>query len=257
MRADALMQLQAAVHPVQTVGAEALVAPLRQVKTAGEIEALARAAAQADRAMQAAVNACRVGATEAQVAWAAEAAFRQDGAEMVDFTIVGSGPGGAFPHHHSTERQLQKDDAIVIDIGATLDGYKSDITRMVYLGTPPAEFTRAYAAVLAANQHGTAAVRPGATAEQVDRAARAALESAGYGENFTHRTGHGIGLEGHEPPWIMAGNSIQLEPGMTFSVEPGAYFVGRYGIRIEDIVAVTESGVRVLTGFDHALVVKA
>ncbi len=257
MRADFLMPLQAAVQPERTVGVESLVAPLRQIKTAEEIDALARAAAQADRAMQAAVDACRVGATEAQVAWAAEAAFRQDGAEMVDFTIVGSGPGGAFPHHHSTNRQLQKDEAIVIDIGATLDDYKSDITRMVYLGTPPPEFTRAYAAVLDANQHGIAAVRPGVTAEQVDQATRAALESAGYGEYFTHRTGHGIGLEGHEPPWIMAGNAVKLETGMTFSIEPGAYFVGRYGIRIEDIVAVTPSGARVLTGFDHALVVKA
>jgi Xaa-Pro aminopeptidase len=256
MRADFLLRLQDALTVDKTVPADTLVAPLRQIKTADEVEALARAAAQADRAMQAAVKACRVGATEAQIAWAAEAAFRQDGAEMVDFTIVASGPNGAFPHHHSTERKLQDGDAIVIDIGATLEGHKSDITRMVFLGTPPAEFTRAYAAVLDANQRGTAAVRPGIAAQDIDRAARAAIESAGFGKYFSHRTGHGIGLEGHEPPWIMEGNSQILREGMAFSVEPGVYFVGQFGIRIEDIVVVTPSGVRTLTGFDHALVVK-
>ncbi len=256
MRADFLMRLQSAVTAERTIPVDTLIAPLRARKSSDEIEALARAAAQADRAMQAAVTACRVGATEMQVAWAAEAAFRQDGAEMVDFTIVASGPNGAFPHHHAGDRQLQEGDAIVIDIGATLNGYKSDITRMVYLGTPPGEFTRAYAAVLEANQHGTAAVRPGVTAQAVDQATRAVLQFAGYGEYFTHRTGHGIGLEGHEPPWIMQGNDAVLEEGMAFSIEPGVYLVGRYGIRIEDIVVVADSGVRTLTGFDHALVIR-
>jgi Xaa-Pro aminopeptidase len=127
---------------------------------------------------------------------------------------------------------------------------------MVHLGAPTEEFLRRYAAVREANQRARATVRPGITAEQVDQAARHVLETAGYGENFTHRTGHGIGLEGHEPPWIKRGNHTVLEQGMTFSIEPGAYFAGQYGIRIEDIVAVTQDGVRNLTGFDHALVVK-
>jgi Xaa-Pro aminopeptidase len=256
MRADFLLYLQAVVMPDNAMPADSMLAPLRQHKSLEEIEALARAAAQADRAMQAAVNACRPGVTEAQVAWAVEAAFRQDGAEAVNFTLIASGPNGAYPHHHSNERRLEKGDAIIIDIGATLDGYKSDITRMVHLGQPSAEFLKAYSAVLEANQRARAAVRPGVTAGEIDRIARSALETAGYGPYFTHRTGHGIGLEGHEPPWITAGDTAVLEEGMAFSIEPGVYLAGKFGVRIEDIVVVTQSGVRTLTGLDHALVVK-
>lgn len=256
MRADFLLHLQSVVTPSQTIPADSLIAPLRQRKSAEEVEALARAAAQADRAMQAAVNACQPGGTEASVAWATETAFRQDGAEAVDFTLIAAGPNSAYPHHHSGERRLQQGDAIIIDIGATLNSFKSDITRMVYLGEPPAEFRQAYAAVLDANQRARAAVRPGVAASEIDRAARSTLESGGYGPYFTHRTGHGIGLEVHEPPWIMAGNATVLEDGMAFSVEPGVYFVDKFGVRIEDIVVVTQSGVRTLTGFDHSLVVK-
>jgi Xaa-Pro aminopeptidase len=256
MRADFLLHLQALVTPNKTMPVDPLIAPLRQRKSAEEVEALARAAAQADRAMQAAVNACRPGVTEAQVAWAVEAAFRQDGAEAVDFTLIASGPNGAYPHHHSGERRLQEGDAIIIDIGATLNGYKSDITRMVYLGKPSAEFLKVHAAVLEANQHARAAIRPGVTSGELDRIARSTLETAGYGPYFTHRTGHGIGLEGHEPPWIMAGDTAVLKEGMAFSIEPGVYLVGKLGVRIEDIVVVTQSGVRTLTGFDHVLVAK-
>lgn len=256
IRADSLLNLQASVTCEKTITADALVAPLRQRKSADEIEMLARAAKQADLAMQAAVDACRVGATEAQVAWAAETAFRKDGAEMVDFTIIGAGPNGAFPHHHSGNTVLRDGDAIVIDIGASLNGYKSDITRMVYLDKPTAQFTKAYAAVLDANQRAMAAVRSGVAAEEIDHIARSTLDAAGYGKYFTHRTGHGIGLEGHEPPWIMHGNKTALQEGMVFSIEPGVYFVGEFGVRIEDIVVVTNAGVRNLTGFDHALVVK-
>jgi Xaa-Pro aminopeptidase len=255
-RADFLIHLQANVTSQKTISADSLVAPLRQCKSADEIELLAQAAAQADKAMQAAVDACHVGATESEIAWAAEAAFRKHGADVVDFTIVAAGANGAFPHHHAGSTQLKNGDAIVIDIGATYRGYKSDITRMVHLGKPTQEFTRAYAAVLEANQRAMSAVRPGIVAEEIDRAARDTLDAAKLGQYFTHRTGHGIGLDGHEPPWMMHGNKIVLEEGMTFSIEPGIYFVGQYGIRIEDIVAVTTTGVRNLTGFDHALVVK-
>lgn len=256
LRADHLLVLQAAVRAGRTVPADSLLAPLRMIKSAEEIEALARAAAQADRAMQAAIDACRPGASEAEVGWAAEATFRQDGAEQVTFTLIASGPNSAYPHHHSGPRRLQKGDSVILDIGASLDGYKSDITRMVFLGEPPAKFLEAHAAVYAANRRAIAAVRPGVAAGEIDRAARAALEEAGYGPYFIHRTGHGLGLEGHEPPWIMAGEPMILQEGMVFSVEPGIYLVGQYGIRIEDIVAVTQTGARTLTGFDHALVIK-
>jgi len=256
MRADHLLQLQAAVTPDRTLTVDAVLAPLRMCKSGEEIEALARAAAQADRAMQAAVNVCRPGITEAEVAWAAEAAFREDGAEQVCFTLIASGPNGAYPHHHSSERMLQKGDAIIIDIGASLNGYKSDITRMVYLGEPLLEFLSAHAAVYEANQRAMAAVRPDLTAGEIDHIARNTLEEAGYGPFFIHRTGHGIGLEGHEPPWIMAGDTTILQEGMVFSIEPGVYLIGQFGVRIEDIVAVTPSGVRSLTGFDHSLIIK-
>jgi Xaa-Pro aminopeptidase len=256
MRADFLLPLLTASAPKDTLTVEALLAPLRARKSVEEIEALALAAAQADRAMQAAVDACRPGVTEAEVAWVAEEAFRKDGAETVMFTLIASGPHGAFPHHHSGPRRLQQDDAIIIDIGATLNGYQSDITRMVFLGEPPAEILKAYQAVLEANERGRAAVKPGITAQAVDQAARNTLEAAGYGDYFIHRTGHGLGLEIHESPWIMAGNEQVLEEGMVFSVEPGVYFPGQFGIRVEDIVAVTATGVRTLTGFDHQLVVK-
>ena len=127
---------------------------------------------------------------------------------------------------------------------------------MVYLGTPADDFLNAYAAVLEANQRAMALVRPGLPAGEVDRAARSVLEAAGCGPFFIHRTGHGLGLEGHEPPWIMDGEATILREGMVFSIEPGVYLVGQFGIRIEDIVVVTDSGVRNLTKFDHALVIK-
>lgn len=255
MRADFLLRIQNACNPGLVKPVEQVLAPLRVRKSREEIDSLARAAAQADQAMMAGIHACRLGATEADVSWAVEASFRQDGAETVDFTLIASGPNGAYPHHHSGERRLARGDAIILDIGATLDGYKSDITRVVHMGRPSEEFIKAYSAVLSANQAAMTAVRPGVKASEIDRAARSSLESSGYGKYFVHRTGHGIGLEGHEPPWIMEGDETVLQEGMTFSIEPGVYLVGQFGVRIEDIVVVTESGVRNLTGCDHVLVI--
>ena len=257
MRADSLLQLIEAARPTRTIPLAAANIPLRWCKSTMELDMLARAAAQADRAMQAAVDCCRPGVTEQQVAWAVEETFRRDGAEEVCFTLIAAGPHGAFPHHHSGETALKQGDAVVIDIGASLNGYKSDITRMVFLGEPPDDFLRAHDAVRKANEVGRAAVRPGVTAATVDAAARGALEQAGYGRYFTHRTGHGLGLEIHEVPWIQQGNGQLLEEGMVFSVEPGVYMPGEFGIRVEDIVTVTATGVRTLTGFDHDLVVKS
>jgi Xaa-Pro aminopeptidase len=257
MRADFLLPLMEVSAAAETVPLAALNAPLRLCKSPDEVEALQRAAEQADGAMSAAVDACRPGVTEAQVAWAAAEAFRLDGAEQVCFTLIASGPNGAAPHHHSGDRAMQDGDAVIIDIGASLNGYKSDITRVVFLGEPTAEFLTAYDAVLLANECARAAVKPGIAACDVDRAARSTLEAAGYGQFFIHRTGHGLGLSVHEAPWIMAGDSTPLEEGMVFSIEPGVYLPGRFGIRIEDIVVVTEDGGRRLTGFDHRLVVKS
>ena len=256
MRADALLLLQEMVAPAQSLAADTLMTVLRVCKSETEIEALARSAKLADGAMLAGVAACSVGATERAVAEAVAGHSRKYGAEMVDFTIIASGPNSAFPHHETGSRQLETGDTIVLDIGATLDGYKSDITRMVHLGEPPAEVRAAYDAVLEANLAGQRAAVAGARAGDVDQATRQSLEQLGYGPYFLHRTGHGLGMEIHEPPWITSESDTVLQPGMVFSIEPGVYFLGKFGIRIEDIVVVQPEGrCRCLTGLDRDLIV--
>jgi Xaa-Pro aminopeptidase len=256
MRADFLLAVLEQCNPIRTVPVDPIIATLRIKKSPQEIKALSDAAAQADRAMQAAVDACRPGATEAEIAWVAEKAFRKDGADRVEFTLVAAGQNACFPHHQSSDKVLQRGEGIIIDIGASLNGYKSDITRVVFLGDPDREFVDAYETVSAANTRGRETVRPGVPAEEVDRATRAVIEEKGMGDHFIHRTGHGLGLDIHEEPWIQTGNRVPLQTGMVFSVEPGVYVPGKLGIRVEDIVTVTDEGVRTLTGFDHSLVIK-
>jgi Xaa-Pro aminopeptidase len=256
MRADALLLLQEIVDPVRCLSAAEIMSALRMHKSDDEIEALARAAAQADRAMMAGADACQPGVTEREVAEKIATYFRQDGAEAVDVTLVASGPNSAFPHHKAGDRRLQAGDTIIIDIVATLGGYKSDVTRVVQLGEPPPDVRAVYDIVLEANRRGRLAAVAGAYARDVDQASRQVIEQAGYGSYFIHRTGHGLGMEMHEAPWISSDSSTVLEPGMVFSVEPGIYLEGRFGIRIEDIVVVTEGECRCLTGLGHELMVK-
>ncbi len=257
MRAQHLIQLQDAAAPARAVPGDVVMSRLRMLKSEYELDILARAAAQADRAVLAAAEACVPGATERDVADAVSAFFQRDGAEQTDFAIIGAGANGAFPHHLTSGRKLERGDTIIIDIGATLDGYKSDVTRVVQLGEPSDEVRRAYELVKEANWRGREAVKPGVRAQAVDAATRAPIERAGMGEYFFHRTGHGLGIEDHEPPWISATSETVLEPGMVFSIEPGMYLAGKFGIRIEDIVAVTRDGSRRLTGLDHELIVRA
>jgi Xaa-Pro aminopeptidase len=256
MRADFLVQLLGFLTGVETVPLDPVIADMRVIKSPEEIEGLARAAAQADRAMQAAVEACRPGATETEVAWATEEAFRKDGAEKVEFTLIAAGAHAARPHHSSGEKKLRQGEGIIIDIGASFNGFKSDITRVVFLGEPDKEFLKIYDTVNAANAAGRSAVCEGVLSQEVDRAARSVIKDAGYGDFFIHRTGHGLGLDIHETPWIMEGSKTELKTGMVFSVEPGVYLPGKLGVRVEDIVAVETGGVRLLTGFDHGLVIK-
>ncbi len=256
MRTDMLLLLQETIAPKRTLSGGKIMSALRMRKSPAEIEALARAAAQADRALMAGADGCRPGVTEREVAEKIANYFRRDGAETVDTTIVASGPNSAFPHHQAGDRTLQMGDTIVIDIVATLNGYKSDVTRVVHLGKPSPEVRDVYDVVREANRLGRETARAGASARDVDRAARAVIEEAGYGPYFIHRTGHGLGMDMHEAPWITARNTTILEPGMVFSVEPGIYLEGRFGIRIEDIVVVTDNECRCLTGLDHALIVK-
>jgi Xaa-Pro aminopeptidase len=221
---------------------------LRMVKSAAEIEELALAGAAIDRVHARMAAFLTVGRTEAAVGADIAAAILEEGHVGVDFTIVGSGPNGASPHHELSGRTVQAGDVVVIDIGGeTATGYRSDCTRTYVVGgSAPAEVAEWYGVLHAAQQAAVAAVRPGVTAEQVDAAARQVIADAGWGEHFIHRTGHGIGLDSHEAPYIVAGNDLPLVPGMVFSVEPGIYLAGRCGARIEDIVVCTEDGARSL-----------
>ncbi len=221
---------------------------LRMVKSAAEIEELALAGAAIDRVHARMAEFLTVGRTEAAVGADIAAAILADGHVGVDFTIVGSGPNGASPHHELSDRTVQAGDVVVIDIGGeTATGYRSDCTRTYVVGgRAEPDVAEWYAVLHAAQQAAVAAVRPGVTAEQVDAAARDVIADAGWGEHFIHRTGHGIGLDSHEAPYIVAGNDLPLVPGMAFSVEPGIYLAGRCGARIEDIVVCTDDGVRSL-----------
>ena len=159
-----------------------------------------------------------------------------------EFTIVASGPNGASPHHEPGARAIRAGEEVVMDYGGTVGGYHSDITRTVVVERPPEGFAQVYDVVREAQEAAFQAIRPGVPAEEVDAAAREVVAMSGYGDRFIHRTGHGIGLEVHEPPYIVAGNGRPLEPGMCFSIEPGIYLDGRFGVRIEDIVTVTDTG---------------
>ncbi|MFF4895508.1 aminopeptidase P family protein [Streptomyces sp. NPDC001068] len=217
---------------------------LRAVKDAAELELLAAAGAAADETFEEIRKVPFAGRRESDVGHDLADLLRRFGHEQVDFTIVGSGPNGANPHHEVGDRVIQDGDMVVLDFGGLKDGYGSDTTRTVHVGPPTAEEREVHDIVRAAQEAGFRAVRPGAACQEVDRAARAVITDAGYGEFFIHRTGHGIGVTTHEPPYMIEGEEQPLVPGMCFSVEPGIYLPGRFGVRIEDIVTVTEEGGR-------------
>jgi D-alanyl-D-alanine dipeptidase len=216
---------------------------LRAVKDRDELEALRRAGRAADETFRRIVELPFPGRREEEVAGDLADLLVQHGHTKAAFTIVASGANAASPHHEPGGRTILPHDAVVMDFGGELGGYFSDTTRTVVVGEPPPGFEEAYSAVQAAQAAAVDAVRPGIAAQDIDRTARAIVDAAGYGDRFIHRTGHGIGLEVHEPPYIVEGDETPLEPGMTFSVEPGIYLEGRFGIRIEDIVTVTSDGV--------------
>ncbi|MFN8100179.1 MAG: Xaa-Pro peptidase family protein [Mycobacterium sp.] len=229
---------------------------LRMIKDPDEIEALRRAGAAIDRVHARVPQFLVPGRTEAEVAADIDEAIVAEGHSSAAFIIVGSGPHGADPHHEVSDRVLQAGDIIVVDIGGPVEpGYNSDSTRTYSLGEPKPEVAEQYSILQHAQRAAVDAVRPGVTAEQVDAAARDVLADAGLAEHFVHRTGHGIGLSVHEEPYIVAGNDLPLQPGMAFSVEPGIYFPGNWGARIEDIVIVTEDGAEPVNNRPHELVV--
>lgn len=229
---------------------------LRMVKDPAEVDALRKAGAAIDRVHARVPEFLAPGRTEADVAADIAEAIVAEGHSEVAFIIVGSGPHGADPHHECSDRELQAGDIVVVDIGGPYEpGYNSDSTRTYSLGEPDPEVARRYSVLQHAQRAAVEAVRPGVTAEQVDAAARDVLAAEGLAEAFVHRTGHGIGLSVHEEPYIVAGNSLPLQEGMAFSVEPGIYFAGQWGARIEDIVIVTADGALSVNNRPHDLVV--
>lgn len=256
-----LLRLQQAVEARWCPAAE-VTGPLRAVKDEGEIACLRAAGAAADEVASAlqAGDLPLVGRREVEVSAEIGHRLLASGHRQVNFAIVGSGPNGASPHHEAGDRRLAVGDLVVCDFGGTMVlhdevGYCSDITRTVSVGEPSADMTDAYGILRAAQAAAVAAVRPGVRAETVDGVARSVIEDGGFGEFFIHRTGHGIGIEEHEEPYIVAGNHTVLEPGHAFSVEPGIYVPGRFGMRVEDIVVVTEAGAEPLNRANHDLVV--
>ena len=229
---------------------------LRMIKDAAEIDALRKAGAAIDRVHARVPEFLVPGRTEADVAADIAEAIVAEGHSAVAFIIVGSGPHGADPHHECSDRELRAGDIVVVDIGGPYEpGYNSDSTRTYSIGEPDPEVAKRYAVLQRAQQAAVEAVRPGVTAEQVDAVARDVLAAEGLAEAFVHRTGHGIGLSVHEEPYIVAGNALPLEAGMAFSVEPGIYFPGQWGARIEDIVVVTADGALPVNNRPHELVV--
>lgn len=220
-----------------------------------EIDLLRQAAHGVDRVMaRIPTEVVFAGRSEAEVSRQLAALTVEEGHDTAEFGIVASGPNGASPHHHVGERVIEEGDIVVCDFGGRLGGYYSDSTRTFVVGEPTLDQDEVHDVVLAANEAGRAAVKPGVPCEEVDRVARQVIEDAGYGEYFVHRTGHGIGLEVHEHPYMVRGNDELLEPGMTFSVEPGIYVPDRFGVRIEDIVVCTEDGVESLNQSERRLV---
>lgn len=256
IRAVDLIDLQCALPGTTFVNGHHVVEVMRLVKSPDEMDLLRKAARIADEAFLALMTFIRPGAREDEVARRLEDLLVEKGADGLSFpAIVASGPNGSNPHHMPSSRVFCEGDPVVIDFGCTYRGYCSDTTRTVFVGKVSEEDRAVYRVVLEANLAGEAAAREGAAAQDVDRAARAVIEKAGFGEYFITRTGHGIGVAVHEAPYIMEGNLQELREGMAFSVEPGIYIPGRLGIRIEDIVLMTKNGAEPLSALSKEITI--
>jgi Xaa-Pro aminopeptidase len=249
-----LLALQEALPGASFTSATPVTRQLRMRKDAAEIGLLRSAAEAADRVVARLAEVRFTGRSERQVAADIAAMTVEEGHDVATFAIIASGPNAASPHHETADRVIEKGDAIVLDFGGRHGGYHSDTSRTLHVGEPSVEFAAAFTVLGQAQEAARGAIRPGVTAEEIDRVARRVIEDAGYGDRFVHRTGHGIGLEVHEHPYIVEGNLLPLEVGMAFSVEPGIYEPGAYGMRIEDIVVVAEGGVDELNRSDRSLI---
>lgn len=252
-----LLALQDEMPARRWLPASMITGPVRAAKDPAEIDCLQRAAAAADRVAHAihAGEISLVGRSEAEVAGDIGRRLVAEGHDRVAFVIVASGPNSASPHHEPGERVIGRDEMVVCDFGGVLDGYCSDITRTVVTGEPSPEMQEMYGVIAEAQAAGVSAATIGTSCSEVDSAARDIIADAGFGEFFPHRTGHGIGRDVHEDPYLVDGNKTLLESGNAFSIEPGIYLPGRFGARLEDIVVATEDGPMALNAADHSLVV--
>ena len=256
MWASKVLRMREAMPLAVQTAAGPLIEPIRMRKDEREIDALRRAGAAIDQVHARVPGLLRAGRTEREVGRDIAELIIAMGHVSVDFVIVAAGPNGASPHHELSDREIQQGEAVVVDIGGTMpDGYCSDCTRMYSVGDPGSEYLEKYAELFIAQHDASALAAPGVTCAAIDSAARDRLAEAGLGEQFIHRTGHGIGMQTHEEPYIMQGNGLVLEPGMAFSIEPGFYDQGRFGARIEDIVVCTADGVESMNNQTRELVI--
>lgn len=230
-------------------------AELRIIKTPYELELMRKAAEITARGIEAGVKAIRVGATELDIGFEIERTIKQSGGESVPFCIVLRGPNAAFPHGSTSKAKIQNGDSVIMDVGATVDGYFGDLTRTVFVGSASAKQREIYDIVLRAQEKAIAVAKPGIPASDVDKTARGVIKEAGYGERFTHRIGHGLGLEVHEEPSVTTTCKTVLKPGMAFTVEPGIYLPQEFGVRIEDNIAITGEGRMTLGACEKTLTI--
>jgi Xaa-Pro aminopeptidase len=245
------------VPHVRWMDGDTVLAPVRARKSPAEIEALRAASATADRVLADVVGLPIEGMTERELVTRIRRLIAEHGNDALTSGLAAFGPNSASPHHESGARAAAVGDAVIVDFGGARHGYRADVTRTFSVGTPSVELLEAHRVVCAANAAAFAAIRPGVAATDVDAVAREVIAGAGLADRFTHRLGHGIGLDVHEPPYLVAGEETVLEAGMVFTVEPGVYVPGRFGVRVEDVVLVTADGAERLNGFDRSLLVVA
>ena len=247
--------LNAASSAIKAVDASALLSELRCVKSDEELRMIEKAAMIVGEGIKAGIELIKPGITELAVSCQIERAIKEGGCESIPSCLVLSGANSALPHGETSRRKIVEKDIVLMDVGAVYQGYFGDLTRTVFVGEATKKEMEIYDVVAEAQEAGVRSVKPGIQAEKVDTAARDVIENAGFGEHFTHRTGHGLGLELHEEPYITHGNKMVLKPGMAFTIEPGIYFFGRFGIRIEDNIAVSKTNKRMLSQPSKELIV--
>jgi len=250
-----LLAFQEKLSKVKFISGSRLVSGLRRIKTNHEKDLMMNIGIITDQVMEKAISKIQVGVTELKIANLIENTFKEFGVKYGgDVPLVASGPYSAQPHYSATEKVIGEGESVIMDFGGIWERYRSDMTRTVFVGNPPKEYLKIYNTVKQAQEAGKQSIKPGRTCEEIDRIVRNIIKEKGYSQYFIHRTGHGIGLDFHEEPYIVEGNKTVLEPGMTFSIEPGIYISGKYGVRIEDCVIVTKEGSESFTNLNHDLI---